>query len=192
MFGPDYRPEGIEVQVAELLVATADGADPLIDEVVPDVLKLLRQRLNMDVVFVSQFVDGRRVFRHTSQTPGREVIAVGGSDPLEEAWCQRVVDGRLPEFMPDAQKHLESGAAPTVSIPIGTHLSTPIVLKDGTIYGTLCCFSFGVNPQSSERDLKHLKFTAHLTGLKIEQEREYQEIRQRLAQAPASGSKGRG
>jgi GAF domain-containing protein len=167
----DYQPDDLEVKVSELLVATADGHDRLLDDAVPEVLKLLREKMSMDVVFVSEFIDGKRAFRHVEQTPGQEVIAQGDSEPLEASWCQRVVDGRLPELMPNAEQWMASGAAPRPPFPIGTHLSTPIVMKDGSIYGTLCCFSFGENKHINERDLKNLKFTAKLAAGKIEQEK---------------------
>lgn len=168
----DYHPDDLEVKVSELLVATADGADRALDGAVPQVLKLLREKMRMDVVFVSEFVDGRRVFRNVAQAPGREVLKEGDAEALQESWCQRVVDGRLPELMPSAGPWIASGDAPRPPFPIGTHLSTPIVLRDGSIYGTLCCFSFGENKAAGERDLQHLKFTAKLTAAKIERERE--------------------
>ncbi|MBP7567173.1 MAG: GAF domain-containing protein [Burkholderiaceae bacterium] len=164
----DYEPEDLQVKVSELLVATSDGSDSAIEQAVPEVLQLLRERMKMDVVFVSEFVDGQRVFRHVP--PGQTTLPVGGGDPLEESWCQRVVDGRVPELVRDAATHPATRSLAR-AIPIGTHLSTPIVMEDGQIYGTLCCFSHGVNPTTSERDLQNLRYTAQLTARKIERDR---------------------
>jgi hypothetical protein len=163
--------DALEVKVAELLVATSDEADGAIDVAVPEVLRLLRERMKMDVVFVSEFTDGRRVFRHVDQAPGQQAIAAGQSDPLEASWCQRVVDGRLPEFIPDAAPLQAGDASLATPFPIGTHLSTPIVLEDGEIYGTLCCFSFGVNHHATRQDLDRLRYTASLTAQKIQRGR---------------------
>ena len=63
--------QALEVTISELMVATADGYDPALDTRITDVLLLLRKQLRMDVVFVSEFVDGERVFRF-----------VHGGDPL--------------------------------------------------------------------------------------------------------------
>ena len=104
LFDPGYRPEDLEVQVSELLVATADESDELIDRSISDVLRLLRDRMKMDVVFVSQFAEGQRVIRYVDTDPGNPLLSVGDADPLEVSWCQRVVDGRLPEFIPDARR----------------------------------------------------------------------------------------
>jgi GAF domain-containing protein len=166
-----FHPDDVEVKVAELLVATADDSDHLIDAAVPEVLRLLRERMNMDVVFVAEFTNGERVFRYVEQPAGASLIPVGASDPLEETWCQRVVDGRLPGLIPDGAVVQASGQAPVAPFPIGTHLSAPIVLGDGQIYGTLCCFSFGVQEHVTVRDLRKLQYTAQLAAQKIQNAR---------------------
>lgn len=166
-----FNEDEYEVKVAELLVATADTADYLIDGSVSKVLRLLRETLQMDVVFVSEFTGGQRVFRAVDEAANSETLSPGGSDPLESSWCQRVVDGRLPELIQDAGPLQASGQAPAAGIPIGTHLSTPIVLKSGEVYGTLCCFSFGVNPGTTQKDLQRLRYTAQLTAMKIDHSR---------------------
>jgi GAF domain-containing protein len=170
-----FDPDALSVQVSEMLVATADGSDDLIDSAVTEMLQLLHQRLAMDVVFVSEFVDGQRVFRYVDtgkNKPGNKpgtkpVIPVGHSDPLEQTWCQRVVDGRLPQFIADSSKLPNRASLPAAPFPVGTYLSTPIFLDDGQVYGTLCCFSFSPNEQIHERDLKNLQSVATLVAKKI-------------------------
>ena len=166
-----FNPAALSVRVSEMLVATADGSDDLIDSAVTEMLQLLRQRLAMDVVFVSEFVDGQRVFRYVdspnNKSKNKPLIPVGHSDPLEQTWCQRVVDGRLPQFITDSTRLPDRARLPAAPFPIGTHLSTPIFLNDGRIYGTLCCFSFSPNEQIQERDLKNLQSVATLVAKKI-------------------------
>ncbi|MDO9434054.1 GAF domain-containing protein [Hydrogenophaga sp.] len=167
-----YKADDLTVQVTELLVATSDTSDILLDKTISDVLRLLRERMKMDVVFVSEFTDGQRVFRHVSQAPDSPVISEGGSEPLERSWCQRVVDGRLPGFIADASEHPASAPLlKDIPFPIGTHISTPIVMDNGDIYGTLCCFSFHPVDQPNVDDLKKLEFTARLAAQKLEQRR---------------------
>mgnify|MGYP000963432436 CR=1 FL=1 len=162
----DYDPDDLQVRVAEMLVATADEADHQIDGQIRDVLKLLREKMKMDVVFVSEFTGGRRYFRQVEQV--RPVLAEGESDPLEASWCQRGVDGRLPGFVADAAPLVATGALPAPPMPIGTHISTPLTLPGGEVYGTLCCFSFTANPEATEADLRRLRFTADLAGQRID------------------------
>lgn len=167
-----YKADDLTVHITELLVATSDHSDDMLDRSVSEVLRLLRERMQMDVVFVSEFTDGQRVFRHVSQAPDSPVIGEGDSEPLERSWCQRVVDGRLPQFIADASKLPASAELlKEAPFPIGTHISTPIVLENGDIYGTLCCFSFHPQDKPNVEDLKKLEFTARLAAQKLDQRR---------------------
>lgn len=46
----EYAPEALEVEVSELLLATAEQSDELIDENVRQVLHDLRENLAMEVI----------------------------------------------------------------------------------------------------------------------------------------------
>lgn len=177
-----FGPDDIEVQVSELLVATADQSDAELDQSIGEVLMLLRERMGMDVVFVSEFVDGQRVFRKVSQAPGVDLLAEGQGEPLEQSWCKRVVDGRLPQYIADARQ--DPAAAPLLrdlTFPIGTHISTPVVLANGEVFGTLCCFSFEPSGRASPDDLSRLKLTARLAAQRLENRRT---VRPAPAQVP--------
>lgn len=163
----DYNPDDLDVTISELLVATSDSADPDLPDVVPTVLKLLRTRLGMDVAFVSQIANGRRVIEAVDSAPGFSPIHAGQSDPVEESWCQYVVDGRLPEKIENAKPLVAAGKAPNPGSPIGTHLSTAVRLPNGRVYGTLCCFSRGVQPDA---DIERLRYTASLLASKLSPE----------------------
>ncbi len=160
----DYDPDDFDVTISELLVATCDACDPDLPATIGEVLKLLRARLGMDIAFVSQLANGRRTFKAVDCAPDFAPIQAGMSDPVEESWCQHVVEGRLPELMVDASRYIASGQAPATAIPIGTHLSTPVRLSDGTVYGTLCCFSRGVQ---ADADIDRLRYTARLLAARL-------------------------
>jgi EAL domain-containing protein (putative c-di-GMP-specific phosphodiesterase class I) len=127
----------------------------------------------MEVAFVSEFIDGRRLFRHVDvDVDGREAaVRVGGSDPLEDSFCQRVVDGRLPQLMPDAGRNAEALQLPaTRSLPVGAHLSVPIRLSNGRIYGTFCCFSTVPDQSLNPRDLAIMQVFAEAFAEQVEAE----------------------
>jgi GAF domain-containing protein len=162
-----FRDVDLTVTISELLVATAESSDPLLDNTVSELLHAMRQRMAMDVVFVSEFVDGRRMFRYVDAAPGAPAIEPGDSNPAEESVCQRVVEGRVPELV----RHLSampSDDMPPLAFPIGAHLSTPIVMKDKRVYGTLCCFSAAPRPELVQADLDRLRMCAALVARKIE------------------------
>lgn len=164
----EFNPDDLSVKVSELLVATADESDELIDSAVTDVLSLLRERLAMDVVFVSEFVDGQRVFRYVEAQDSTNAPTVGDGDPLETTWCQRVVDGRLPSYIPDVSQFQGQTQLPATPLTVGTYLSTPINLNDGRVYGTLCCYSAGPTDKLKQRDMQNLRSVAQLVARKME------------------------
>ena len=105
-------------------------------------LQRIRQDLGMELAFVAEFTAGRRVFRYVDAGTSDLQILVGDSDPLEDSYCVRVADGRLPQLMTDAGRNAEALTLPaTRALPVGAHLSVPIRLADGRVFGTICCFS---------------------------------------------------
>ncbi|MDM0116453.1 GAF domain-containing protein [Variovorax sp. J22R133] len=167
-----YEIDAFDVKVSEVLVATPDSCDYLIDSAVPEVLKALRKSLRMDVAFVSEFVDGQRVYRRVD-ADDTEVIREGHGDPLERTYCKRVVEGLLPGMLQDAARH-PVAAALSAPFPVGAFLSAPIVLNDGSVYGTVCCFSFASNENLTERDLQRLEMASKLIGRRIDEFRKHE------------------
>ena len=80
-------------------------------------------------------------------------------------------NGRMPRLVHDVASLPNKAELPPTDFPIGAHLSTPIVLTDGRVYGTFCCFSFSANQALTERDLKKLEKCAQLAARKIDAQR---------------------
>ena len=131
---------------------------------VDKMLHAVREHLGMDIAFVSEFREKDRVFRHVDAKAASPIQA-GDALPLEQGYCQRVVQGKLPQLIRDAKALPEAAVLPeTSAVPIGSHLSVPIRLGDGRVYGTLCCFSFIPDVSLTERDLQMMKVLAELLG----------------------------
>jgi EAL domain-containing protein (putative c-di-GMP-specific phosphodiesterase class I) len=161
------------------LVGTS-GATATSAEGVDTILQAVRNHLGMDVAFVAEFRElyRDRIFHHVN-AKDRSPIKAGDAVPLERGFCQRVVDGRLPQLIVDAHALPEAASLPeTDAIPIGSHLSVPIRLGDGRIYGTFCCFSFMADRSLTNRDLQMMKAFADILADQIDRER-----RRVLAQA---------
>jgi EAL domain-containing protein (putative c-di-GMP-specific phosphodiesterase class I) len=153
----------------------APCSNPLRDLVAPPIatsvgsgvdkmLHAVREHLGMDIAFVSEFRERDRVFRHVDAKDASPIKA-GDALPLEQGYCQRVVQGKLPQLIRDAKTVPEAAALPeTSAVPIGSHLSVPIRLGDGRVYGTLCCFSFIPDVSLTERDLQMMRVLAELLG----------------------------
>lgn len=129
--------------------------------VVKQSLAAVRAHLGMEVAFVGRFGAGRRHFAYVDSDVSFSPIQVGESDELEDSYCARVVDGRIPPLIRDAQLIRQLAALPaTRQLPVGAHLSVPLRAIDGTAFGTLCCFSRTPDEELRERDLSVLRMVA--------------------------------
>lgn len=136
---------------------------PSRESVLQDALRATRAHFGMDVAFLSKFDQGHRVFEAVDPPDNYASLKVGGSDPLEDSFCQRVVDGRLPESMPDAFLNPEAKSLPvTQALPVRAHLSVPLRRKDGSVFGTLCCFSHSADLSLNQRDADILRLMGKL------------------------------
>lgn len=154
----------------EYSVATADFASEDRHKPLSEFLARVRAALGMDIAFVSQFVDDQRVFRIVSvAAQGPSPVAPGNSDPLVDSYCKRIVEGRLPRAIPDTSASAEAKAlAITRRLAIGSYLSVPVVLRNGEVYGTLCCFSHQARPDIGEADVLGLQDVASVIAAGID------------------------
>lgn len=144
-------------------VQAAHGAQ-LIDQVLQDALNVVRAHLGMEVAFISEFKAGRRFFRLVDSDPGFCPVHPGDSDPLEQSYCQRVVDGRLPQLITDARQNAQAMTLDaTTALPVGAHLSVPIRLNE-EVFGTFCCFSRTPDASLDERHLEVMRLYADFVG----------------------------
>jgi EAL domain-containing protein (putative c-di-GMP-specific phosphodiesterase class I) len=141
------------------------------DELIKRALVAIRTHLGMDVAYVSQFETDRTVLR-VVDAPGREhIIKPGDWRPADESYCRQILEGRLPQVIPDmAAEPVAAAMMLTRAIPVGRHMGVPICLPDGSTYGMFCCL--GVEPDRSlcERDLQMLKAFADLAAFEITRE----------------------
>lgn len=153
------------------LVTAHGGAAATAEGTVARALQIIRAHLGMDVAYVSEFVDGRSVFREVD-APGHEaLIKIGDSQSLDDVYCRHIIEGRLPQLIPDTAKvALAAGMPITAAVPIGAHVSVPLVLPDGRIYGMFCCLAFTADDTLRDRDLRMLRAFADLAAFEIDRE----------------------
>ena len=156
--------------LAETLGQEILAADGDVD-VIQSALEAIRQHLGMEIAYFSEFVDGRSVFRRVS-APGLEhLIKVGDSNALEDVYCQHILEGRLPELIPDTSDEPIAAVMPiTQAVPIGSHVSIPIRLADGEPFGMFCCLSPTPNKSLNQRDLETMRVFANLAARQVDNE----------------------
>ena len=134
------------------------------------ILHAIREHLGMEVAFLSRVTNGHVVIQH-ADPPRSSLLQVGEVIRAGETYCQRIVDGRLPFIIHDAQKVPQvAHIAATRKLPIGAHISVPLRLSDGSIYGTFCSFSTTADASLNDRDLKMLEAFASLAATQVEAE----------------------
>ena len=146
------------------------------DQLLPRALRALRTHLGMDVAFISEFRDGRRIFRYVDAIRDHAAIQMGASDPLRDTYCERVVEGDLPELITDvADVSAATELGFTRLVPVGAHLCVPIRLYDGSVYGTLACIGPVPDRTLGERDVSLLRVFAEMAAEHIEADLQAQE-----------------
>lgn len=122
------------------------------------VLSAVREVLEMDVAFVSEFVGDRQVFRALEGDAESFGIREGDSLPLEGSICKRVIEGRVPNAIPDTRNDERvRDLDVTRAADLGSYVGFPLWLSDGSLYGTLCCVSHSPDPWLRERDLRLMR-----------------------------------
>lgn len=135
------------------------------EEVVRSSLSFMRQHLDMEIAYLSEFVGDELVFRMVD-APGFEgQVDEGKRMPLDQTYCRQVLSGRLPELIPDTSAEpLTKTIASTKPVPIRSHVSVPIRRRDGTTYGMFCCLSREPKPTLNQRDLSVMRAFADLSA----------------------------
>lgn len=144
---------------------------------IDNILDAVRRHLGMEIAFTSRFIDGRREFTHINAAipvPS----APGDSEPLDQSYCWHILNGRLPELIQEAAAIPFARTLPiTMALPVGCHISVPLRLKDGSVYGSFCCLSRSPDRSLTERDLATVKAFADLAIDQIELQRDSETIR---------------
>lgn len=119
----------------------------LVDPQIERVLELARRHLQMDVSFISEFTEEKQIYRGVKGQAESFGIVLGDGPALVTTYCQQMIDGALPNIVPDSLADPRvSGLATTVERGIGSYLGVPLRLSDGSLYGTFCCMSHGPEP----------------------------------------------
>ena len=140
-------------------------------EEIERLLSMVRENLEMDVAFVSEFAGDKLVFRALEGDAESFGWREGEGFALDESYCKRVLDGRLPNVVPDARSEdLAKDLWVTSEANIGSYVAVPVVLSDGHPYGTLCCVSHKADPGLRERDLGLMEGIAREVSRQIQRE----------------------
>lgn len=132
---------------------------------------MVREALEMDVAFVSEFIGEEQVFRSLEGDGESFGLVKDGSLPLEGSYCKRIIDGRIPNVIPDArQDERVRDLDVTRAAGVGSYVGFPLRLSNGRLYGTLCCASHTPDPWLRERDLRLMGDLAEKLARRLERD----------------------
>jgi hypothetical protein len=129
------------------------------------VLIVAREHLEMDLAYFTRFTSADEVVERLHGDGRSFGLRRGSRIRLADTYCQRVVDGRLPNVITDTQ-HDDwiASLAPT----LGSYVGVPVRLGDGRIHGTLCCASHGPAPWLQDRDAEFMRVLAQILADDLE------------------------
>ena len=161
------------------------------EQQIAELLHTARKSLRLSVAFLSR-MDGTTMHLEVVDSAIPLVFHDGIQMKQEETFCQHVVDGRLPAVMPDMRTSPLAMSLPVARMPrIRSYVTTPVVLSDGSLYGTLCAFGFTSDPELTTRDKALMDVLAGAASVIIEpglrDQQHRTEIEQRLEPVLADG-----
>ncbi|HEY1015159.1 MAG TPA: GAF domain-containing sensor histidine kinase [Herpetosiphonaceae bacterium] len=160
--------------VAALSALAAMSATPFesLPQLADAYLRLIMRQLGMRSAFVSEFVESAQRILHSRDNDGCDVEE-GALVPLEDTFCQFVRATSLPVTIPDSSTDARVNHIVTRrNLNIGAYAGVPILLSDGSIYGSLCA----LDPEPKEILPAHmdlLRIAANHLGFWVERERAY-------------------
>lgn len=151
--------QSTQAQLPEIIRASVNEGSKLLDDSIANILRLMREELVMDIVFVSRYAGDQVTVEHASQEHGQASIQ-GLTHARGESFCQRVLDGRLPAVIPDVAALAQTHELPRTPVVPSAFMAAPVLLHSGELYGTLCCWSLAALPELGERHRLRLQMSA--------------------------------
>ncbi len=161
------------------------------DQQVAELLRTAKSSLHLSVAFLSR-LDGETQHLEVVESSVPFLFKEGATQRQETTFCQAVLDGRLPAVMPDVRELPAAMRLPAARLPrIRSFVSVPVVLSDGSLYGTFCAAGLTSDKELTVRDKALMEVLAHAASVVIEpgviERARRDEIEQRLLPVIAVG-----
>jgi HD-GYP domain-containing protein (c-di-GMP phosphodiesterase class II) len=141
--------------------------NPTVDKAVESV----RELLGVELAYATRFSDGLQYFHRVRGDGASFGVRQDDGMPLGETYCERIIEGRLPNLIPDVRaEDRASSLAITDTADVGAFTSVPLIFSDGSFYGTLCAISHQAKPEWGYRELQFLRIFARMIADQLERE----------------------
>ncbi|MBB6228420.1 GAF domain-containing protein [Polymorphobacter multimanifer] len=139
------------------------------EDIIDSFLRAARTHLGLQVAYVSEFCGNDALYRHVD-APGLEaLIKPGDRRSLDDVYCRHILSGALPELIPDTAAEPLAVAMPiTSAVPIGAHVSVPLRLEGGELFGMFCCLGPAADTSLTMRDLGIVRVFAQMAAAELQ------------------------
>ena len=157
-------------------ISTALETEYTLEGLVRQLLEMLELVTNMESTYLTR-IEPDGSFQHIlfARNSRQMQIPEGLSVPWGDTLCKRALDEGRRYTCDVANVWGDSQAAKTLGIT--TYVSTPVILSDGSLYGTLCAAS-SENRVLTDRSEQVLQLFAQLIAQQIQNERLLQQLQQ--------------
>ena len=157
-------------------------------EEVEALLAAVCDELGMEHAFIGRVHGGFREIRYAFGP----ALEPGTADPYEETYCALMLSGEIAGAVPDtSQVPVLRDIPVTRHLGISTHLGIPLMLADGSLYGSLCAYSRTPQPSIGEADVRLLRLVGRMLADRLEgevrAERRLEKTLQAVEEALAGG-----
>jgi hypothetical protein len=133
-------------------------------------LDAVRELLGMEVSYIASMGEASQTLEAMSgDREAFPILQPGASMPHEFTYCSRVLDGRLPNIVPDTHADERTASMPvTVHGGVRAVASVPVRFSGGRLWGTLCAISPDAQTDLGYRELQFLHVFARLVADQLE------------------------
>jgi EAL domain-containing protein (putative c-di-GMP-specific phosphodiesterase class I) len=142
------------------------------------VVELAHRHLGLDVVYIAELTDGKRVCRAVAGDAASFGFTLDDGPPADGSYSQLLVVGAIANVVPDtAADGLVAGLVGTTTGRIGAFIGVPLLLSDGTFYGTLCGMDHEPDHTLTTRDVRFMTMLAELIVYDLDEQRRQRQLR---------------
>lgn len=135
---------------------------------VAELLRTAREALGLSVSFMTR-LEGDTQHMEVIDTSLPFFLREGARQRRETTLCQAVLDGDLPQAVPDLREHPAAMRLPAARLAhFRSYVSVPVTLSDGRLYGTFCAAGLTPDRELSSRDAALLTVLASAAAMIIE------------------------
>ena len=140
------------------------------EQQIADLLRTAKRSLRLSVAFLSR-LDGITQHLEVVESSIPVLFQEKVTQRQETSLCQAILERRLPPVIPNLKDHPEAMKLPAARLPrIRSYVSVPVLLSDGSLYGTFCAAGLTSDKELTERDRSLMEVLASAASVIIEPE----------------------